>query len=257
MSVAFPSMKIFRFTLLTLAGILAYGQAVRGQSVSIAAATVEAIAVAQQRYTATFVAQPLLYDGPEYIDYANRYPTHTGHQYYTTSVPQTGTVFYNNHYFSAVPLLYDAVLDQVVLPLLQGPYMLRLQNEHVRDFTLGQHRFVRLVADSTAAGTMRTGFYEVLADGQVQLLARRTKRFKEDLNQRFVEATFTVIDKYFLSKEGRYYAISRKGPLLKLLADHDKALLATLKAQTLSFDKLRFEAALVQLVTYYNGLPLQ
>jgi hypothetical protein len=249
-------MKAFYTGLPALLGIFslvtpAFGQTDAGAERGVTAA----VETAQSSYTRTFRAHPQLYNGPEYLDYAKPYHERTGHQFFASPEKQLGSVDYNGHHFEAVPLAYDVVLDQVVLSPPQSPFMLRLVNEKVDAFTVNGHRFVRLVADSLTHDALRTGYYEVLADGPTQLLAKRAKRLQERVAQPFINVEFTSIDKLFIQKAGHYYAIGSKSSVVRLLADRSKEVQQYLQEHKLKFGKKDREASAVQLVRFYAGLP--
>ena len=233
-------------------GLPAFGQ--RPEPDGLVSVATEA---AQKRYNDSFVGHPQLYNGPEYVDYTQRFHARTGHQFFLTPEKQPGSVYYNDHYFPNLRLAYDVVRDQVVLPQPTSPLTLRLINEQVRAFSLAGHRFIRLVADSSGGGVIRTGYYEVLVDNRVQVLAKRAKRMQEHVNQNFVDVEFTPTDKLFIKKAGVYYPISRKGAVVRLFADRSKEVQQFLQEQKLNFNGAQFDASVAQLALYYGSLPPQ
>ena len=241
--------------LVLVLGSLLPGLAAQAQLASPEARLASAVTAARQRYTESFGGHPQLYNGPEYVDYARRYHARTNHQFFLTPEMQPGSVHYNGQLFGNVRLTYDVVRDQVVLAQPTSPLTLSLINENVRGFAINDRRFVRLRADSTAGGVIRTGYYEVLADGRAQLLARRAKRQQEQIVQGFVDVEFIPTDRLYLQKDGVYYAAGRKAAVLRLLADHGKEVQQYVQERHLSFKKARFEVSMAQLVSYYNGLP--
>jgi hypothetical protein len=231
----------------------AHGQAPDGKN-DVAIATTRL----QQQYLTSFPQHPQLLNGPEYVNYTLRYHAHTGHQFFLVSEKQAGSVHYNKHDFGHVYLLYDLVLDQLVLSDISSPLMLSLIHERVREFTIGNHRFIRLVADSTLGKVVRPGYYEtLLSDGgakPVQVLAKRVKSLQEHVTQQHVDVEFITTDRFYLYKAGRYYPVSSKSSVLGPLADHGKELQQFVQAHQLRFKKATREASVVQLVTYYNTL---
>ncbi|MBO0358297.1 hypothetical protein J0X19_10110 [Hymenobacter sp. BT186] len=244
--------------ILHLLCILFGSQQVRGQTRPDTSRSVSAsVAVLEKRYAQAFAAHPQLYNGPEYVDYAKRYHARIGHQYFLTDKQQPGSVYYNNHYFSDLLLSYDVVLDQLVIQHVTSPLLLRFIDKDVRSFTIDQHRFLRIETDSTASTAFRTGYYEVLVDSAVQLLAKRAKRRQEKLNQRYVDIEFSSIDRLFLRKNSTYYPVKSKGSLTRLFADHSKEVQKYIQDNKLRFRKASREADIVQLTRYYAGLRPQ
>jgi hypothetical protein len=240
-----------------LAGIMGIGAPALAQRTTPDALVANAVETVQRQYNSSFGAHPQLYNGPEYIDYARRYHAQIGHQFFRVPGLQSGDVYYNNHYFPNVRLSYDVVLDQVVVPQPTSPLTLRLVNERVRSFTVDGHHFIRLVADSTAGGVIRTGYYEVLADSRVQLLAKRAKRTQEQISDRLIDIEFIPMDRLFIKKTDRYYPVSSKSAVVRVFADREREVQQFIQSNKLKFSKLQLEASVVQLTQYYNGLPAQ
>ncbi|UOG75329.1 hypothetical protein MTX78_01725 [Hymenobacter tibetensis] len=215
------------------------------------------VAVVQQQYDAFFTAHPQLYTGPEYVDYAKRFQTVIGHQFFLSPEEHRGNVYYNNHQFKDIALAYDIALDQVVLKHPTTPLYLSLLNENVRHFTLDNHRFIRLVADSSTSKVLRTGYYEVLVDSSVQLLAKRIKIRQERANQGKIEIEFFPGDKLFVRKGAVYHPVGSKKSLTRLFADRGKEVQKYIQANKLKFKKDRREAAIVRVTRYYTSLAAQ
>lgn len=249
-------MNLFRPILSVVLGTVALGGSAFGQTATTGAPQ-PAVELLRQQYDASFNNHPQLYSGLEYADYTRRYHKRTGDQFFVSPESQPGSVDYNNHHFDGVRLSYDEVLDQVLLSQPNNPVLIRLIEEHLRGFTMGPTRFVRLVADSASGSVIRTGYYQVLADGRAQVLARRTKRMQERLNQPYVDVEFVASTKFFAQKGGQYYPIRSKANVVRLLADRSKDVQQYLKEHHLKFNKAQFEPSVVELVAYYNGLPPQ
>lgn len=241
--------------LLLLAATLVLAQPARAQVAGPEARLPAAAEALRREYTAESVNYPYLYNGPEYADYIRKYHTLTGHPFFLKPEMMPGTANYNDREFGSVRLQYDLVLDQVVLSQPGNPLKLRFIDEKVRAFSVDGHQFVRLATDSTNADIIRTGYYELLADGPVQVLAKRSKTMYEHLNKPYIDASFTQTDRLFMQKAGRYYYVRSKGTAVRLFANHGKEVQQYLKEHRLSFSKANRESSLVELTRYCNGLP--
>lgn len=248
-------------SLLTTFLLLAGGNASQAQSQPppppAAAYAAPAPAAARQIYTAADPISSLLYNGPEYVNYAMRYAARVGHQFFLTPEPQPGSALYRAQPFDNLQLQYDVVLDQVVIKQPTSPLTLRLVNEKLDRFTIAGHRFEKLQADTTAGGLAATGYYEVLAEGPVQLLARRAKRQLERIESRVVRAEFVKADRLYAYRNGRYYPFNSKSAVQKLLADREPEIRAYMRQNKLKLNKKQFENSVLALVSYYNQLPLR
>jgi hypothetical protein len=214
-----------------------------------------AVAALHQQYTGAFAGVPQLYNGPEYVDYTRWFVTRTGHQYFPSADKEVGNVRYNGHLYRGLPLRYDVVRDQLVTQHPTSPLTLALVSERVQEFSLGPYLFVRLPADSAGTSDMTAGFYQVLADGHAQVLAKRLKRMQTQTVNRNVNAQFYPKDKLYIKKAGLYYPVDSKGSVRRLFADREKEVQRYLKEQKLKFNKTQLEASVVLLTTYYNSLP--
>jgi hypothetical protein len=249
-------MKTICTFFLALLGGLALSQPAFSQSASSEADVAASVAAAQQQYVASFTLHPQLWNGPEYLDYAQLYHTQTGHQFFTWPKSQPGSAHYNDHYFPGLLLAYDVVREQVVLSHPDNPLTLRLINEKVSAFSINGHRFIRLVADSSSAKVIHTGFYEVLLDStaQVQVLAKRTKRLQEHLHSPNVDVEFTQADKLFIRKNGTYFPVSSKSSVTRLFSDKSKEIQAYIRDHALNFSKAQRETTIRILAGYYSSL---
>ncbi|MDO7875097.1 hypothetical protein Q5H93_10175 [Hymenobacter sp. ASUV-10] len=213
------------------------------------------VATVRARTAAAETTHPQLINGPEYENYAQRYYTIVGHQFFLTPEKHAGGVFYNGYYFDNLRLSYDVVRDQVVLPQPTSPLQFRLVNEKVGYFVIDGHRFVRLQPDSAASRVLGPGYYEVLHTGPAQVLARRAKRIQEQNRDQRVNAVFIVTDKLFVNKSGQYFAISKKSAALRPFADRSSEMQRYVQEQKLRFNRPNLEASVVRLAQYYTSLP--
>ena len=247
-------MKRTSIFLLPLLAALLAGAPARAQTTPGPEARLSAVEALRQEYAAASVNYPYLYNGPEYVDYTRKYHTRTGHQFYLQPDVLTGAANYNDREFANVRLQYDIVRDQVVLSQPGNPLRLRFLDEKVHAFSVDGHRFVRLIADSTSANIIRTGYYELLADGRVQVLAKRSKTMYEHVNRPYIDVSFSESNRLYMQKAGRYYSVRSKGAALRLFADHNKEVQQYLKEHPLRFNKASRENSVAELTRYYNGL---
>ncbi len=194
--------------------------------------------------------QSHLYNGSEYVDYDNYIE---GFQYFGTDDWEDATIHYDGTLYRDVPLLYDIKLDQVITDNLAGPLRIRLVSEKIRYFTLLGHTFVRIVADSVQNPVVRTGFYDQLYAGNVQVLAKRIKLIHEQISNGQVERDFYERNRYFVKKEGKFYPVKGRGSVLGVFDDRKKALQKYLREKKIKY-KRDPESAMVQMARYYDAL---
>jgi hypothetical protein len=193
-----------------------------------------------------------LYRGPEYVEY--RYQIKDGHPYFLDSLIE-GAILYNGILYENIPLLFDEVLDLVVIKDPYEVWRLSLNREHVDSFTIGDHRFVRL-GDSLNPSAPRNGYYEQLYRGKVRLLKRESKTIQVQasfLNQVFEKYTLTSTS-YWFRKGETYYAVNNQRSLLAALKDKSKEAKKFMRSNHLRIRKDK-QNTLVKVITWYDGLP--
>lgn len=206
----------------------------------------------RQQYARALRDESSLYSGPVYVNYVR--PGTLGHRFFDSNEPQAATITYSGVTYSGVAARYDLVRDQVVLSAQGNTLDLSLVNERVARFTLGGHTFVRVVGDSATGLPERPAFYELLVPGPVRVLAAYRKKYVEGLEASHVVSDITARTDYFIQKDGRCYAASKIGDVLRLFPQQRAALRSYAQANSLQFDEAGRAAALVALVRYQATL---
>lgn len=221
-------------------------QSIAGKDSSMLTVTV---AAARQRYLAADLESRLV-NG---VAYANKPPSYvSGRPFFETSDPRPGTLDYDGQHYEGVPLLYEQVLDQV---LLYGPAQaapIQLVRQQVRGFELAGHRFVWRPAD--AASGLAEGFYDLVADGPAQLLVKRAKKLEAATGGYQLKGEYEEITRFFVARGGHFYEASSLKEALGALADKKTEMLAYVRENRLRLTTDRREAALTALVRQYNAL---
>ncbi|HVS95138.1 MAG TPA: hypothetical protein VHE54_01595 [Puia sp.] len=190
-----------------------------------------------------------LYNGYEYI--RNGTPA-KGFPFYDSDGLQKARLSYDGILYRDIPLEYDLVLDEVVIPDFTGKALIGLISEKVGHFSIGAHYF-RYVAAGAGAGAPPAGFYEVLlSSGPTTLFARREKKLVFPSN-RDDPARYDQRNDYYLVHDGRYYPVDSKDALLHALKDKSDAVKKYIRTARIRFKK-RLETALVRTTAYYTQL---
>ena len=216
-------------------------------------ATVAAsVAAAARTYTGALGPESVLYDGAEYVDYT--VPGTRGHQFFGGPEAQPGSVVYRGGQFAGLPMRYDLVRDQPILLYPGQAVAIMLVPEKVVSFTLGGHRFVRVVGDSLTAGSLPTGFYELLADGPVCLLARHSKRVFQTIISQTLTLEYRQSDALYVRTATATAEVSNLKKLLTLLPDHQAEVQRYARQQQLSFAPAGRAESAERLLRYYYSL---
>jgi hypothetical protein len=197
--------------------------------------------------------QAHLFNGSEYLDYNQ---PKRGHQFFKTREWEDGTITYDGIVYPKLPMLYDLVKDLVVIGHFDetGTSLnIRLNKERVQRFTLQGHTFVRIVGDSSNSTSVAAGFYDLLYDGQVKVLAKRQKKYQQSVEDRHVILVFSSKDRYYIRVGDQYHLVKSKGSALKVFQEHRKELVRYLRQHKHNFSDDR-ELALVALAEQYDAL---
>ncbi len=222
-------------------------------------ATARAISAARSFYSKSMGAASTLYTGNAYERY---WQGVRGHPFYLSDQFADGTVHYNGSYYEKVPLLYDMARDALVSQDFSGKNYMVLLPEKVRNFTVGTHSFIRLVFDSSTvgAGSLLTGYYERLYNGNIRVLVKRKsvvlrllKTEEGDGKAGGADAKFAEYDDYYIEKDGVYHAIDSEGDILAVCKDRKTEMRKFLNRREINFKKDRANA-IVQAVAYYEQL---
>lgn len=233
--------RVFLFGLLILWGVGAAGaQTVPKDSVLLA--TMERNAV--RRYDALLGTNQHIYRGPQYVEFLGQ---EDKNPFFGSSDWMDCNVHYDGQWYQ-VPVLYNIVKDELAV-LLPNGNAVQIEKARVSGFDLPDGHFENM-ADNQLK---ENGFYQVLFDGNVQVLARRKKQFMEKVTYDGAYYQYLDRDFYLIHKDGTYYTVKGKGSVLKVFANHKKELRKFLSENRISFGASK-EAALVKMAAYYNSL---
>ncbi|WP_460919514.1 hypothetical protein [Pontibacter brevis] len=195
--------------------------------------------------------QTHLYNGTEYVDHKK--PHLEGDQFFVSKAVARGEIFYDGTWYAQVPLLYDLVTDEVIVPHNSSGLMMKLVTSKIDTFQLHGHTYLHLRADSAVHIAPEPGFYDLRHNQDVQFLVRRTKQVQDRATQAGMEGEFRAVDKYYIRKENRYHQVSSKRSVYKVFKDKKRQLQKYAAAQRLKFRKQK-EESILALVQYYDSL---
>lgn len=193
--------------------------------------------------------QSRLYNGIEHLGYA---PKIKGHAYFQESAAQNGRIVYDELVYTEVPMWYDLLKDQVIILHFNQYTRIGLISEKVTAFDLLDHHFIRIQVDSNASSPLRTGFYDVLYKGQLQVLAKRVKIINEIVKDQ-VERDFAQMNYYYIQKDSGYYAVKNYRSLMAFFQDRSKDIKQYLRKNKIRYRK-DHENTIIKATAYYDSL---
>jgi hypothetical protein len=163
-----------------------------------------------------------------------------------------GYILYNQVYYPNVNLLYDESADLVVLQ--DSSHKIELIPEKLDGFGIGNSKFQNLVRkDANSNALLRTGFYQVLAEGKTILYKKESKKISEKIVGNELTYQIESSNYYYLFNNNRYSEIQSKKTIFHLLKDKEKDLKRYVKTQHLNYRKDK-DNMLSNVVEYYNLL---
>jgi hypothetical protein len=188
-----------------------------------------------------------LYNGKEYIGY----PQMEGHPFFGDPDLHRGSVFYDGLLFDSVNMQYDLVKDELIIQHFDVFFKIVLISSKVKEFTLSNHHYRRMVKDSVNRLPVSTGYYDFLYEGNITLIAKRTKHIDELVTDKIVRK---IVEKnfYYVIRDSVYYPIRSYKSLLSLFKDKSKEIRQDLRRNHLKFRKNR-EGAIVRAVKFYDS----
>jgi hypothetical protein len=199
-------------------------------------------------YKHSMYDQAGIFKGSEYGDYS--YTLSASHPYFDTSIYINGSVVYEGILYENMPMLYDIVRDVVIIRHFNKYHKIQLLSDKVSSFTIGDHHFIRLVADSNSS-IIQTGFYEKLHEGTLTVLKKNVKVIQPVPSMTEVKNMAYPKNYFFVVQNGNYYPITNERSLMKIFGDRKNAVQAYLKSNKIKFRKKKQEA-IVQGVAYYD-----
>ena len=190
-----------------------------------------------------------LYNGNEFT---GNYPGVPGHPFFEFPEPRKGEVFYDGTRYPNVLLSYDIINDDIIFNNPVSNRVIKLVARRVEWFTIQNHLFVHIRADTNTTNFPGAGFYEVLYEGAGVVLTRRKKQFEPSIRteeaSRFIEWTW-----YYVKKDAVYYAVKNRRSLLAICRDQKKAV-----AEFMGKEKLNFKNdpanTIVKVIDYYTQI---
>ncbi len=191
-----------------------------------------------------------VYNGQQYI-----YLTYKmeGDPYFISGDFANGWVDYSGRKYDSVPLMYDVARNQLVILAPDKILPIILENDFIDSFSLRGHHFIKLLQDYKQ-NLSNSGFYDVLYNGHVQLLAKRAKEIDEEIKGDVLTRIFSPKDRFYVHKDSLYYLVSNKKDVLHLFKDKAHDIKKYMRKHHLKFRRKNFEEPIVMVTEFYDQL---
>ena len=192
-----------------------------------------------------------LYTGKEYTGFEAKI---AGDPYFAFSQMQNADLFYNGTFYQNIPLLFDAVRQEVVINSFNQEARIKLLNEKIKYFILGGHRFENISMVEGNDGNISNGIFDVAFSGAASVLIKRAKRIfkalKAEEQDSFIEA-----DEFFIRNGKNFYPVDNRNSVIEALNDKKDLIKTYIRKNRFSFKK-NFEKELIITTTYYSTLKI-
>lgn len=152
-----------------------------------------------------------LYDGKEYLNYAPSLAK--GHPFLIEREFNKGKIVYKGKVYENVPVLYDLVTDQLVLLHYDNFNRIQLFKPYIASFEIEGMQFIHLKEIKSP------GFYQLLHQGNITLLAKKKKILKENVEQRKVQREVSDANSFHIMNNGELTEVRRLKTLLNAMGD--------------------------------------
>ncbi|UZD22158.1 hypothetical protein PBT90_01650 [Algoriphagus halophytocola] len=177
-------------------------------------------------------------DSPKYYD---------GHPFYKSRTFELGTLSINGILYTEVPLLYDDLADWVVTFHPVYNQKILIKSEKVDQFSLGDGSVFRNFENNQNYLHDRNGFYQVLYDQEIKVLAKRYKELKAVKEVGNYTKEYESYEDYFLFYQNEFRTIRKKKQAIKALGLSKKDVKRHLRGRSLYF-RANKEEYLLELV---------
>lgn len=220
--------------------VVSFGQTFKKDSSFVAEARQNSI----KRYSEATGGQSHLYNGSAYSEYFSQKDEHP----YFIDEWIEGSVVYDAEHYTNVPILYDISIDRVIIDNGFTIKKVMLVNEKVKEFTIGQNRFVHI-----NDGRLPEGHYELAYDGDVKVYIRHKKKLQSRIVDHVIQNSFDSKKQYYIYKDGKITSVRGKGSVIKVFQDKKKELKKFTRDNDLAFRSDRGKD-MSRLAEYYDQI---
>ncbi len=213
-----------------------------------------ALVNAKRRYLEALNGQSGLYNGRQYNF---RYLDIKGTPFYGGTAWNTGDILYDNQLYEGIHMKLDIYNNILVIDYYDSRgkfYILRLQNERIEYFRWPGHYFIHIKQETPDSYGLAPGFYDLLYDGNIRVLARYTKfTTKNNSPSEYQLEAFDEKDHFFIVKDSTIFQVKKRHSLLSVFSDKEGEINTYIKKHRLKFrDQPGLEIA--EVAAYYDKI---
>lgn len=189
-----------------------------------------------------------LYNGAKYTGYP--FPFKEGQPYFVSAVTSEGNIEKGGVVYKNVRFLFDIVRERLIVFNPEGEAIL-ITNDQVNSFSIHNYHFVSVRNENSS---IRNGYYALLYDGTVKVLWKPWKVIRSVIEQSSEQRYIDERNQYYLKQGERYYPVSGKRDVLRILKDRKQELQQLIRKEDLSFRRNEIAKSLTRIAGYYDQL---
>ncbi len=189
-----------------------------------------------------------LYNGAEYVSPRQQID---GFPFYGQENQFKGALYFSGVWYFDLPIHLDLVNDKVLIWSFDGSRLVLLNAEKIERVKLGETEFVHASRISGMTASSKLGFYQLIYDGSIKVLAKRQKVIVQKSSTDRSYAYYKEFIKYFIVVGDKWTEVSSKKSLLNILSDKRDLLKDYVNKEKLNFSKST-EQFLEKVVQFYE-----
>jgi hypothetical protein len=190
-----------------------------------------------------------LYSGREQIPY----PAHfLNHPYLHTSDFVPGTLCYNGVLYKDIPMRLDMFREELIVRSTDKPFNIVLEYEKLDYAQIGESLLLSSY-DKTWQNRPAGKYFVLLYENRHTVLKQYVVSYVERIDRIRVEASFKILERYYICKDGTMYPVKNKKTALSVFADRKEELARYIREHKLKFGKQPGQA-IIALVEQYENL---
>jgi len=214
-----------------------------------------ALSNASQLYSKTLGKNNHLNNGREY-NY--RHIGVEGNPFFGENNWNKGSVYYDNQLYEDINMKFDVHNNVLIIVYYdnKGFFVnLQLVNDKIASFSWPGHYFVKIEADTVKNPELSSGFYDLLYNGRINVLAKYTKSIQKNYNSTLYLQIFYKKDFFYIRNGKNVFKVARKRSILKALPNKERELKAYIKKHKLKFkDENLRGIQIAGVAAYYDSI---
>jgi hypothetical protein len=189
-----------------------------------------------------------LFNGGEYVSPRQQID---GFPFYGQENQYKGALYFSGVWYFNLPIHLDLVNDKILMWSFDDSRLLMLNSEKIDRIKLGETQFVNASLISNPATSAKTGFYQLVYDGKIKVLAKRQKVVVQKSSSDRTFAFYKQFTKYFIVVNDKWSEVSSKNSVLSILSDKRDNLKGYINKEKLNYKKST-EIFLEKVARYYE-----